>query len=333
MNQTELDNLTDKLISHLRKKPGQYFAWAKLTSSLEIEHSELMQTLALAAGWEYKLCANRVKGVKFIAAPDLLTSTEILHGLKTRRLGRTVHAFGSVKSTNDLAAKLAYEGAPEGVIVTAEEQTKGRGRLGRNWYSPPKTGIYLSIILRPTFPPEDAPGLSIMTAVALADTIAKWRPGLVQIKWPNDVWINGRKTAGILTELSAERNGIHHVIVGIGINVNHRAGDFPDDLRATATSLRRELRRKVDRLELLQLFLVGFEKEYTAYLKYRLKKSLTRVRKYSALLGRQVTIQSGQTRHTGVVKDIDRNGALVLLTATGLETITAGEVTVVKPRV
>lgn len=330
MNQTERDSLTDRLISHLRKKPGEYFAWEKLTSKLQVERSEVDDALALAADWEYKLRVNRTKGVKFVAAPDLLTSTEILHGLKTHRLGRTVHAYRSVKSTNDLAARLAEDGAPEGVIVTAEEQTKGRGRLGRNWYSPPKTGIYLSIILRPSFPPEDAPGLSVMTAVALADTLVKWRPGLVQIKWPNDIWINGRKTAGILTELSAERNGIHHVIVGVGVNVNHQAGDFPEDLRATATSLRRELRRKVDRVALLQLFLVNFEKEYTAYLKYRLKKSLARVRKYSALFGREVTIQSGQSRRTGIVKDIDRNGALILQTATGLETITAGEVTVVK---
>lgn len=312
MTQTERDGLADRLITYLRKKPGQYFAWDKLVSTLKARRFELAAALIQADEWEYKLRVNRTKGVKFVAAPDLLTSTEILHGLKTRRLGHTVHAYRSVKSTNDLAARLAEDGAPEGVIVTADEQTKGRGRLGRNWFSPPKTGIYLSIILRPTFPPEDAPGLSVMTAVALADTLVKWKPGLVQIKWPNDIWINGRKAAGILTELSAERNGIHHVIVGVGINVNHQAGDFPEDLRTTATSLRRELRRKVDRVALLQLFLVNFEKEYTAYLKYRLKKSLPRVRKYSALIGREVTLQSSHSRRTGVVKEIDRNGALIL---------------------
>ena len=330
MTQTARDGLTDRLINYLRKRPGIYFSWKKIVSGLQVERTALDDALALAADWEYKLRVNRAKGVKFVAAPDLLTSAEILHGLKTKRLGRTVHAYRSVKSTNDLAARLAEDGAPEGVVVTAEEQTKGRGRLGRNWFSPPKTGVYLSIILRPTFPPEDAPGLSVMTAVALADTLATWRPGKVQIKWPNDIWINGRKVAGILTELSAERNGINHVIVGVGINVNHRAGDFPEELRATATSLRRELRRKADRLELVRLFLHNLEQEYTLYLKYRLKKSLTRVRKYSALLGREVTLQSGHSRRTGVVKDIDRNGALILQTATGLETITAGEVTVVK---
>jgi BirA family biotin operon repressor/biotin-[acetyl-CoA-carboxylase] ligase len=330
LNQAERDNLADRLISYLRRKPGQYFDWEKLMSKLQVKRTDVVAALARANDWEYKLRINRAKGVKFVAPPDLLTSAEILHGLKTRRLGRIVHAYRSVKSTNDLAAKLADDGALEGVIVTAEEQTRGRGRLGRDWFSPPKTGVYVSIVLRPAFPPEDAPGLSVMTALALADTLVKWRPGLVQIKWPNDLWINGRKVAGILTELSAERNGINHVIVGVGINVNHRAGDFPPDLRTTATSLRRELHRKADRLEILRLFLLNFEKEYAAYSRSRLKKSLPRVRKYSALIGRQVTLQSGHTRLTGVVKDFDPNGALILQTSTGLETITAGEVTVVK---
>ena len=330
MNRTSLDALTDQLISYVRRKPGQYYSWKSLTSKLNAAQTDIGAALAVAADWEYKLRVNRGKGVKFVAPPDLLTSTEIRHGLKTRTVGRTIHAFRSVKSTNDLAAKLAEDGAPEGVIVTAEEQTKGRGRLGRSWFSPPRTGIYVSIILRPSVAPENAPGLSVMTAVALADTLTKWRPGLVQIKWPNDVWINGRKTAGILTELSAERTRINHVVVGVGINVNHQASEFPDNLRAMATSIRRELRHKVDRLELLREFLRHFEKEYTSYLKCRLKKSLPRVRNYSALLGREVTLQSGQTRRTGVVKDIDVNGALLLKTAEGVETITAGEVTVVR---
>jgi BirA family biotin operon repressor/biotin-[acetyl-CoA-carboxylase] ligase len=330
VNQTERDLLTDRLISLLRRRPGQYFDWAKLMSKLQVKRTSVVAALSRADDWEYKLRINRTKGVKFVAPPDLLTAAEILHSLKTRQLGHVVHAYRSVKSTNDLAAKLAEDGTPGGVIVTAEEQTKGRGRLGRDWFSPPKTGIYVSIILRPAFPPEDAPGLSVMTAVALADTLAKWRPGLVQIKWPNDLWINGRKAAGILTELSAERNRINHVIVGVGINVNHRAGDFPPELRASATSLRRELHRKADRLDILRLFLLYFEKEYAVYSRYRLKKSLPRVRKYSALMGREVTLQSGHTRLSGIVKDFDGNGALILQTATGLEIVTAGEVTVVK---
>jgi len=330
VKQAALERLTDNLIAQLRRKPGQYFDWEKLAAKLLVDRPAVERAVELAGEWEYKLRANRSKGVKFVAPPDLLTSTEILYGLRTRWLGRTVFAYRSVKSTNDVAAKLVSEGAPEGAIVTADEQTRGRGRLGRSWYSPPRTGIYLSVILRPALRPEDAPGLSVMTAVALADTISAWRPGLVQIKWPNDVWINGRKTAGILTELSAERSKVHHVMVGVGINVNQQAGDFPEELHKTATSLRRELRRKVDRLDLLRTFLVNFEAEYQRYLRYRLKKAHARIRKYSALIGQKVTLQLGQSRRSGLVKDINRTGALVLQSDSGLEAVTAGEVTVVK---
>ena len=331
MSQPEVEILAERLVAHLRKRPGQYVAWSKLTALLKVDQPGLERVLKQAAAWEYKLRRHALKGVKFVAAPDLMTATEIRCGLKSRRIGQTVHACLSVQSTNDLASKLADEGAEEGVIVTAEKQTRGRGRLGRRWFSPARTGIYVSIILRPKFRPEDAPGLSVMTALALADTIARWKPGLlVQIKWPNDLWVNGRKAAGILTELSAERDQINHVVVGVGINVNHKATDLPDDLRASATSLRRELRHKVDRLELLRLFLLNFEREYESYCRHRLKKSLSKVRKYSALIGHEITLQSGALRVTGVAKDIDSSGALILQTPTGLQTITAGEVTVVK---
>ncbi len=330
MKKADLEKIADNLIAHIRKRPEHFFPREKLAAKLMVTPEVLDQAIALAADWEYKLKVRKSAGVAFVAAPDLLTPTEIDHTLKTGWLGRTVYSYQSVKSTNDAAARLAGRGAPEGAIVTTEEQTEGRGRLGRVWHSPPGAGIYLSIILRPPLRPEDAPGIAIMTAVALADTISTYRPGLVQIKWPNDVWIDGRKTAGILTELSAEKSKINHVTVGVGINVNHMKRDFPEDLRTIATSLRRELRKKVDRLELLRLFLRNFEREYQKYLRYRLKKSHAKIRKYSALIGHEITLAFGKSRKTGLVKDIDRDGRLILQTDEGIETITAGEVTVVK---
>jgi len=330
MNQTMLENKADDLIAHIRKRTDHFFTWERLAAKLMVDHDTLVRIVDIVSDWEYRLKVRKNLGVAFVAPPDLLTNTEISYKLKTAWLGRTVYSFQSVKSTNDMAVKMIEKGAPEGAIVTAEEQTKGRGRFTRSWHSPPSAGIYLSIILRPALLPEDAPGIAIMTAVALADTIAHYRPGLVQIKWPNDVWINGRKTAGILTELSAERNKINHVVVGVGINVNHQARDFPEELRKIATSVRRDLRKKVDRVELLRLFLYNFECEYQKYLRYRLKKSHARIRRYSALIGHEITLAFGKNTKKGLVKDIDRNGALILQTDKGLETISAGEVTVVK---
>jgi BirA family biotin operon repressor/biotin-[acetyl-CoA-carboxylase] ligase len=330
MRRAALEKVADGLIAHLRKKPERFETWDKLIARFKVDRESLLRAIEMAAQWEYKFRVRMKTGAAFVAGPDLLTATEIDFGLKTLWLGRTVHSYQSIKSTNDMAVKLVGKGVPEGTIVIAEEQTKGRGRLGRAWHSPPRTGAYLSIILRPPFRPEDSPGIAIMSAVALADTLVTFRPGKVQIKWPNDVWINGRKTAGILTELSAERNKVHHVIVGVGININQQGTDFQEELHRTATSVRRELRRKVDRLDLVRRFLQSFEKHYENYLSTRLKKSHVKIRRYSALIGREITLQFGKSRKSGLVKDIDRNGALLLQTDSGLEKITAGEVTVVK---
>ena len=166
-------------------------------------------------------------------------------------IGHQVHAYQSVKSTNDIAVRLAESGAPDGTIVTAEQQTGGRGRFGRVWHSPSGCGVYLSVILRPTLHPEQAPGMSIMTALALAETLSEYLPGKIQIKWPNDVLISGKKTAGILTKLSADHKRISYVVIGVGININHRSENFPDELKPIATSVRIGLRRKCDRVALL----------------------------------------------------------------------------------
>lgn len=326
----DLEQLADRLIALIRSKPGLYFPWDKLATKLTCDDTSLRSAVELAAAWDYKLKVRKTLGVSFFAAPDALIPAEILHTLRAKRLGRTLHTFKTVQSTNDLAGQYAESGAPEGTVVTAEQQTKGRGRLGRIWFSPSGTGIYVSIILRPNLPPDAAPGLSVMTALALAETLTPYEPGLVQIKWPNDVLINGRKTAGILTELSAERRKVNHVIVGVGINVNQQPGMFPPEIRPLATSLRRELHHKVDRPALLRAFLYRLEREYDLYLKSRLKKSHARLRKYSSLINHQITIQSGQTRTSGLVTDIDLDGRLVLKTDSGLQTVVAGEVTVVK---
>jgi BirA family biotin operon repressor/biotin-[acetyl-CoA-carboxylase] ligase len=330
MKRELLEKTADGLIAHLRKKSERYEKWDKLTARFDTDRETLCRAIELAAQWGYKFRVRMSLGAAFVAPPDVLSATELPHGLKTNWLGRPIYSYQSVKSTNDTAVKLVAKGAQEGAIITADEQRQGRGRLGRKWFSPPGTGIYLSIVLKPPFLPEDAPGLAIMTAVALADTLAVIRPGKVQIKWPNDIWINGRKVAGILTELSADRDKIHYVIVGVGINVNQRAADFPDDIRGIATSVRRELKRRILRVDLTQRFLCNFEKEYETYIRYRLKKSHRKIRKYSALIGKEVTLKLGRSSRTGLVKDIDKDGCLILQTAQGREKITAGEVTVAK---
>ena len=330
MNRTELEQAADRLIEYIRAKPSEYFGWDKLAARLALDRETLDSALEIAASWDYQIKVRKKSGVAFIAPPDSLTATEISHKLPTRWLGRNLHCYRSVKSTNDLAAELAEQGAVEGTVVTAEEQTKGRGRLGRVWHSPAGTGVYLSIVFKPRLRPDNAPGISVATAVALADTLDVYLPGDVRIKWPNDVLIRGRKIAGILTELSAEGSRINHVIVGVGININQRAGEFPEEIKSLATSLRREVKRKVGRVDLLQRFLKNLEKQYERYLVHRLQKSRSKLRRFSSLIGHEVTIRAGKSQTTGLAKDIDADGCLILETPQGEVSIIAGEVTVVK---
>ena len=328
-DQTPLESLADEILLTIRANPGRVRTIASLAGRFGVSEANISQALQQIREWKYRLKHDR-NGVSYLDAPDLLTATEIGYKLKTKCLGQTIHAFNSVHSTNDIAARLADEGAPEGTIVTSEIQTKGRGRFSRVWHSPPETGIYASIILRPKFASEQAPGLSIMTALALADTIEEYCPDQTKIKWPNDVLISGRKTAGILTELAAEGQRIEHVVIGVGINVNHRADDFPSELRTIATSVRRATRRKHSRVDLFQKFLVRLEKEYNSYKKRGLRTSRTRLRWYSSLIGHRVKLSLGRKIIEGTALDIDANGSLILETDKGQITASSGEVTVVK---
>ena len=329
MNHLELENLAERTLSVVRFASSSQ-TLISLSKKTGADEAQIRTALEILHDWGYKIRRTPHGEVAFVSAPDLLSSTEIGHHMQSRRMGAVIKSYRTVKSTNDLASQFADDGASEGTIVTAEEQTKGRGRLGRSWHSPAGMGIYISIILRPSFKPEDAPGVSLMTALALADAIAELGVHDVKIKWPNDILIGGKKGAGILTELSADRGRINHLIVGVGINVIHKSEDFPDDIRSIATSLWRVLKHKVSRVELLASFLAHFEKEYVLYSKDRLKKSHKRLVAHSSLIGQPVTVQSGKNMIVGIARDITATGALVLQTADGAVTINAGEVTVVK---
>lgn len=214
----------------------------------------------------FVLEAVRNKGYRIVSTPDGLTENDILFGLETDRFGRNIRHYESLGSTQKTAQQLAYEGEPEGTLVIAEEQTTGRGRLGRLWHSLSGKGIWMSIIVRPDLPPQKAPQFTLLTAVAAARSIEHVTGITPEIKWPNDVLINGKKVVGILTELQAEADKISSLIIGIGINANHRPDDFPQEVKNTATSLLIEKDEKISRAALVRNFLMNFEKYYEIYI-------------------------------------------------------------------
>src|SRR5271169_1532978 len=203
-------------------------------------------------------------GYRLVSAPDALHADDLLARLgKTKVIGRDIRVFEQTTSTNDVIEKLARDGVKEGVVVFAESQTKGRGRLGRKWISPAHKGLWFSILLRPNLRPQEATQLTVASATALRRAIDNETGLSPEIKWPNDILIGGKKVAGILTELSAEVDRIKHIILGIGIDVNLDVSEFPAELKKTATSLKIESGEMISRAELATAILRELDEDYS----------------------------------------------------------------------
>ncbi|MCM3566811.1 biotin--[acetyl-CoA-carboxylase] ligase [Neobacillus mesonae] len=214
----------------------------------------------------FELEAVRKKGYRIIKTPEKVTADEVLLGLTTSFIGRNIHYEESVESTQKIAHNLASQDVPEGTVVIADEQKSGKGRMNRNWYSPKYTGVWMSLILKPNIPLTNAPQLTLLTAVAVAKGIEEVTEVIPEIKWPNDILIGGKKVTGILTELQAEADQIHSIIVGIGINVNQKIEDFSSEIKEKATSLFIEKGEIISRAALIRSIFKHFEKYYLLYL-------------------------------------------------------------------
>lgn len=306
--------MKDDMLLSLLAGSDEYISGEDISRRLGVSRTAVWKYVEDLRRVGYVIEAIPRRGYRLVARPDKLLPTEIRAGLVTVKLGQVVHYFSRVNSTNDVARELARQGADEGTLVVAEEQTDGRGRRGRSWVSPPGTDIFASLILRPNLLPARAPLLTLTTAVAGAEAIRGLTGLPAAIKWPNDLLINGRKVAGILTEMSAEIDTIFYVIVGIGINVN--TVSFPADIGAIATSLALESGQPFSRRRLLQLFLQQLERWYHTLLDRR-EEVLQRWRELSLTLGREVTVYSPNFTVYGRALNIDQEGALLLETDLG----------------
>jgi len=247
----------------------------------------------------------------------------------TARLGRRIEYFDSIDSTNTEARRLATAGAIEGTVVIAETQTKGRGRLGRSWASPPLRNLYLSIVLRPPIAVAEAAQLTLVAGVAVAETVRTSAPRAA-IKWPNDVVVAGRKLAGILTEMEADDDRVRFVILGIGVNLNAAPEDFPEELRDKATSLCAAAGRTIDRCAFADRLLSCLDDRYGLFLSKGFAALRPLWEACSSLTGRAVEIAGAGQRCAGIVTGIGEDGALILREATGRDVrVVAGDVTVI----
>lgn len=258
---------------------------------------------------------------------EMLLPEAVGTGLRTARFGRYVHHFPSTGSTNDVAAALAREGAPEGTVVIAEEQTRGRGRLGRTWLAPAGSCLLLSIVFRPSLPTAESFRLTMLASLAAAIAVERVSGVVPSIKWPNDLLVGHRKLAGILSEGSAVDERLEYAVVGIGLNVNFEPAAFPE-IADVATSLQAEAGREVSRLAVLQALLTEVEARYDTLHAARQGELWAAWRRRLGTLGRRVTVTEGDHREVGTAVDVAPDGSLILRRDDGSEVaIAVGDVT------
>ncbi|HHX75144.1 MAG TPA: biotin--[acetyl-CoA-carboxylase] ligase [Firmicutes bacterium] len=318
-----------KILHLLKQNRDRYLSGAEMSRSLHVSRTAVWKAVESLRESGYVIFSSPRRGYRLEAVPDLLAPVEIRDGLQTSILGKTIHYYRQTESTNKKARELAEEGAAEGTLVVAEEQAAGRGRLGRSWCSPPG-GIWLSLLLRPALSSSQMSLLTLLAAVAAAEATAGVCGLTPGIKWPNDLLYDGRKLAGILTEVSAEADCVHYLIVGIGFNANIAAEQFIPEISRTATSVLAITGAAMDRAAWLRAFLEYFEAYYYPAVQSGFAAVLARWRHYAVTLGQEVTVSFAGQAIRGRAVDIDAQGALLVETKNGIERCLAGDVTLKK---
>jgi BirA family transcriptional regulator, biotin operon repressor / biotin---[acetyl-CoA-carboxylase] ligase len=318
-----------EILTALRSANEGGVSGAELSHKLGISRAAIWARIEELRQVGYNIEATPHLGYRLVSSPDALHADDLLARLgKTRVIGRDIRVFQETTSTNDVIEKLARDQVKEGVVVFAESQTKGRGRLGRKWISPARKGLWFSILLRPDLQPQEATQLTVASATALRRAIAANTGLKAQIKWPNDILINGKKTAGILTELSAELDRVKHIILGIGVDVNLNAAEFPQDLRRIATSLKIESGKPVSRADLAVRILRELDADYARVCAGKFESIVDEWEEHCGTMGQPVTIHVGDRKIHGRAESLDDDGALLLRTEHGtVERVTGGDVT------
>jgi BirA family biotin operon repressor/biotin-[acetyl-CoA-carboxylase] ligase len=329
-----VNSAAGRVLEALRRTGGEPCSGAGLSQRLQVSRSQIWKHVETLRAKGYGIEGTPGGGYRLVSVPDRLYPEEILAGLETRWLARDIRYFDSIDSTNRVGFDIAREGAPHGTAVIAEAQTAGRGRLGRSFYSPPHRNLYTSLVLRPALSASDAAAVILAAAIAVAETVATsiGNRGAVEIKWPNDVLLDGLKTSGILMELSAEATRVGFLILGIGVNLNVDRNHFPEEFRPLATSLFSHSGRFVERAHFTRRLFVTLEGVLDVHAEGGWSALEPRFREYFRMLGRRIRVSDlARGEITGVCRGIDPDGALRLEgEGGGRIRVLAGDVTIIK---
>ena len=319
--------MKEELLSLLRER-NEYVSGQELCRHFGVSRTAIWKAVnrLKEAGYEIEAVPN--KGYRVLSCPDSVAAVEVSSLMETDVIGRDVRYMETIDSTNLYARRLGEDGAAEGVLVVADEQTAGKGRSGRHWTTPPGSAIAMSVLLRPRIAPERISMVTLVMGLAVAKAVRVLYGLDALIKWPNDVVVNGKKICGILTEMSAELMAVNYIVIGVGINSNMK--EFPEEIRTTATSIALELGRDVSRARLIAEVMKHFETLYRSFLETSDLSGI--MSDYNTILvniGRRVRVLEPGNEYSAKALGIDRNGRLLVRTDEGtVRDVYAGEVSV-----
>lgn len=319
--------MKSQILALLRESDG-YLSGQDLCKRFGVTRAAIWKAIGQLKKEGYDIEAVRNRGYRLVTLPDVLSRNELESRLHTKWAGQKLEYHDSLGSTNVRAKILAEEGAPEGMLVVADAQTAGRGRRGRSWTSPAGKNLYFTILLRPNFIPDKASMLTLLMALAVQEAIEEICGCGTQIKWPNDIILNGKKITGILTEMNVQSDYIDNVVIGVGVNV--KVQEFEPELADRATSLEAEINKSISRALLLEKIMEHFEKKYALFLKQMDLSPF--VEQYNACLvnmDNAVQVLDPAGAYNGVAEGINKKGELLVRLPDGqVKEIYAGEVSV-----
>ncbi len=321
--------MPENILQLLKGKAG-FISGQEISDSLGITRAAVWKKIKKLRNKGFIIIATPSKGYKLINSPDL--SKEEIEIQVQGDLWKNIIFYQSVDSTNEIAMLSSAKNDTEsGTIIIADRQEKGKGRLGRTWISPPGLNIYMSIILRPEIEPKDATLLTVLTSIACALALRGISGLKVVIKWPNDLMVSEKKLGGILTEVRSEPERIKTAVIGIGINVNIENKDFPAEIRDIATSIKNETGKYLSRSEIIIRILKEFEAWFNVFKSKGSRPLLEKWKQLSSTLGKNVKVAIGDSTVSGLARDIDEEGMLILELKSGsLRKISAGDVTILR---
>lgn len=321
--------MKEDILSVLKQNAGTYVSGQSLSEKLNVSRTSVWKYINALKEDGYIIESVSKKGYRLISSPDILTYDEISPFLQTSKIGREIFHFEILDSTNDKAKELALRKGLDGALVISEEQTTGKGRLGRHWVSPRHKGIWMSIILKPDLEPAVVPRITHISAASVISALKELGIHAL-VKWPNDIILNGKKICGILTEMSGEINKIAYIVVGIGINANLTKEDIPSEIAEKASSLLVETGSQCDRKLVAAKVLNKFEILYNNFLNTgSIDDSIKICKENSILIGRDVRIIYRQKETKAHAVDLNSKGELVVQFEDGhVEPVISGEVSI-----